>query len=74
MMRPKKEISGLLELDDCREVETQQFKRLIREHLKDTKEDREHISWMGRVHSCSKLSRCPPEKPFDADIPCDVTY
>ena len=64
MTRPKEEIraeiSDLLGLDEWSEVETQKFKRLIREHPKDTKEDREYIGWMEEGAFLLQVKPMPP--------------
>ena len=66
MTRPKEEIraeiSDPLGLDEWSEVETQQFKRLIREHPKDTKEDREYIGWMEEGAFLLQVEQMPPGK------------
>lgn len=66
MTRPKEEIraeiSYLLGLDEWSEVETQKFKRLIREHPKDTSEDREYIGWMEEGAFLLQVKPMPPGK------------
>ena len=66
MTRPKEEIraeiSDLLGLDEWSEVETQKFKRLIREHPEDTEEDREYIGWMEEGAFLLQVKKMPPGK------------